>query len=381
PLPTSSRHLSRRFEDPEFRQKFLSVVPRELERINSIVEGLLELARPAPLTFKPLRLPALLERVLELYGDRLEAQSVRVARDWRRDVPVVWADQEALYRALVNLVTNALDAMPRGGTLRLRVGWSDAETLGALRRDLDDARARIAALERELAEARPLGSLGRMTASIAHDFRNVMAAIAGQNQLLLEGVPADSQTRRRAEAIRKATGWGERLARELLAAGRPQPPEPAVADLNAVVLGLVRTLQPLLGEDIEVRTELEPKVGAVALGPAALEQIAMNLILNARDAMPSGGRVTVCTALAAHAAAGPTVLVVEEEAGVRELIVEILELHGFRALPASDHGEAERLSRAYGGPLALVIAAADPGTDAARRLDLLRRARPETRVL
>ena len=337
-----------------------------------------------------------------------------------------------------------------------------SDDIGALRRDLDDAHARIAALERELAEARPLGSLGRMTVSIAHDFRNVMAAIAGQNQLLLEGVPADSPTRRRAEAIRKATGWGERLARELLAAGRPQPPEPAVADLNAVVLGLVRTLQPLLGEDIEVRTELEPKVGAVALGPAALEQIAMNLILNARDAMPSGGRVTVCTALAAHAngagpeapallrvedtgigmdeatrerafdpyfttkaagkgtglglstvhdvvtrhgghvevastpgrgatftvtlpraraAAGPTVLVVEEEAGVRELIVEILELHGFRALPASDHGEAERLSRAFGGPLALVIAAADPGTDAARRLDLLRRARPETRVL
>src|SRR5438034_11849993 len=83
--------------------------------------------------FKPLRLPALLERVLELYGDRLEAQSVRVARDWRRDVPVVWADQEALYRALVNRVTNALDAMPRGGTLSLRVGWSDAQTVGGPR--------------------------------------------------------------------------------------------------------------------------------------------------------------------------------------------------------------------------------------------------------
>jgi PAS domain S-box-containing protein len=132
-LVTFSRHLSRRFEDPGFRQKFLSVVPRELERINSIVDRLLELARPARLTFKPLRLPALLERVLELYGERLEAQTVRVARDWRRDVPVVWVDQEALYRALVNLVANALDAMPRGGVLTLRVGWSTSEALVAAR--------------------------------------------------------------------------------------------------------------------------------------------------------------------------------------------------------------------------------------------------------
>jgi two-component system sensor histidine kinase AtoS len=132
-LLTFSRHLSRRFEDPEFRQKFQAVVPRELERINTIVERLLELARPAPLTFRPVRLPALLERVLELYGERLEAQSVRVTRAWGRDVPAVWADQEALYRALVNLVTNALDAMPRGGRLTLRVGWSEAEVLGVPR--------------------------------------------------------------------------------------------------------------------------------------------------------------------------------------------------------------------------------------------------------
>jgi two-component system sensor histidine kinase AtoS len=132
-LLTFSRHLSRRFEDPEFRGKFLSVVPRELERINGIVERLLELARPAPLTFKPLRLPALLERVLELYGDRLEAQGVRATREWRRDVPGVWADQEALYRVFVNLVANALDAMPRGGTLTLRVGWSDPDPVPGTR--------------------------------------------------------------------------------------------------------------------------------------------------------------------------------------------------------------------------------------------------------
>src|SRR5437870_2141833 len=78
---------------------------------------------------------------------------------------------------------------------------------------------------------------------------------------------------------------------------------------------------------------------------------------------------------------GPTVLVIEEEAGVRELIVEILELHDFRALPARDHGEAQRLSTSHAGPLALVIADAGPGPDAARRVERLREARPEARVL
>jgi PAS domain S-box-containing protein len=128
-LLTFSRRLTRAFEDSDFREKFQTVVPRELERINSIVEGLLELARPARLTFKPLRVPTLLERTVELYGTRIEAQRVKVERDYARDLPAIWVDQEALYQALVNLVTNALDAMPGGGVLVLRTGWSDSESV------------------------------------------------------------------------------------------------------------------------------------------------------------------------------------------------------------------------------------------------------------
>jgi two-component system, NtrC family, sensor histidine kinase AtoS len=126
-LLTFSRRLTRAFEDADFRQKFQTVVPRELERINGIVEGLLELARPARLTFKPVRVPTLLERTIELYVTRIEAQRIQVQRSYARDLPAIWADQEALYQALVNLVTNALDAMPSGGLLVLRAGWSDAD--------------------------------------------------------------------------------------------------------------------------------------------------------------------------------------------------------------------------------------------------------------
>jgi len=123
-LLTFSRHLPRRFEDVQFRARFQSVVPRELERINGIVERLLELARPTRLNFTAVRLPALLERTVELYAQEMETRGVVVTREYVRELPAVWGDSEALYQALVNLVRNALDAMPSGGRLTLRVGWS-----------------------------------------------------------------------------------------------------------------------------------------------------------------------------------------------------------------------------------------------------------------
>jgi PAS domain S-box-containing protein len=125
---TFSRRLDRRYDDADFRARFQSVVPRELERINEIVERLLELARPARLHFELVRLPAVLDRVAELYADRIESHGIRVVREYARDVPPIQVDEESLYRAVVNLVTNALDAMPSGGRLTLRLGWSDVDS-------------------------------------------------------------------------------------------------------------------------------------------------------------------------------------------------------------------------------------------------------------
>jgi len=122
-LLTFSRHLDRKFDDPNFRERFGSVVPRELERINGIVERLLELARPARMSFALVRLPELLERAVDLYADQLDEKRIEVAREYARDVPPIQADKEALYRVFVNLVANALDAMPRGGRLTVRAGW------------------------------------------------------------------------------------------------------------------------------------------------------------------------------------------------------------------------------------------------------------------
>ena len=125
-LLTFTRHLERRFDDPHFREKFHNVVPRELERINGIVERLLELARPARMSLALVRLPVLLDRVVELYGNQIEARQIVVVREYARDVPPLQADAEALYRVVVNLVANAVDAMEGGGRLTLRAGWSES---------------------------------------------------------------------------------------------------------------------------------------------------------------------------------------------------------------------------------------------------------------
>jgi two-component system sensor histidine kinase AtoS len=123
---TFSRHVARRFDDAHFRDRFQRVVPRELERINGIIERLLELARPAPATFTRIGLAPLVDRAVELFANEIESQEVRVIRDYARDLQPVAGDEESLYRAIINVVGNALDAMPGGGRLGLRIGWADS---------------------------------------------------------------------------------------------------------------------------------------------------------------------------------------------------------------------------------------------------------------
>ncbi len=120
---TFTRHLPRRLDDEGFQARFQDVVPRELARINAIVERLLRLVQPARLTFTLVRLPALLDRVIALHADPLEARRIVVVREYAHDVPPIQADDEALYSGFVNLVANAIDALGPDGRLTLRLGW------------------------------------------------------------------------------------------------------------------------------------------------------------------------------------------------------------------------------------------------------------------
>ena len=121
---TFSRHVSRRFDDAHFRERFQRVVPRELERINGILERLLELARPAPATFTRIPLAPLVDRAVDLFANQIETSQVQVTRDYARDLPPVAVDEESVYRAVINVVGNAVDAMPSGGRLGLRLAWA-----------------------------------------------------------------------------------------------------------------------------------------------------------------------------------------------------------------------------------------------------------------
>ena len=124
-LRTFTRLVFRRSDDEGFRQTFERVVPRELERVNRIVDRLLELARPGRLRLTPVQLPTLLERVLELYVNQIEAKEIVVLREYTPDLPAIQGDSEHLYRAFLNLVANAVESMGAHGRLTLRTGWAE----------------------------------------------------------------------------------------------------------------------------------------------------------------------------------------------------------------------------------------------------------------
>jgi CheY-like chemotaxis protein len=326
-----------------------------------------------------------------------------------------------------------------------------------------------AGLEEALADN---ASLRRHASSVAHDFNNLLSVITGYTEMMLRRLRPDDPLRRNAEAIKRATEWGAALAQQILAGSRRPPAAPTPVDLNQLVGNVTRVLQPLLGESIELVTRLDSGLGLVSANPHQIGQVIMNLVVNARDAMPQGGRLTIETANVSQVvmlavsdtgcgmdnetrarlfepyfttkepgrgtgvglatvydvvthlggqisvmsdagagstfkiylprvpeaaptaeapaapsgvgapADGKTVLVVENEREVRDLIREILQLQSYVVLEASDRDEALALSSQHAGRIDLmVVDVGMPPSFADEWVARVRVTRPEVRVL
>jgi PAS domain S-box-containing protein len=151
-------------------------------------------------------------------------------------------------------------------------------------------------LANELRQAQRMEAVGQLAGGVAHDFNNLLTVIGAHSAFLLDGLGATNELAAHAHAIQEASGRAAALTRQLLAFGRKQILTPAVVDLNVVVADMERMLgRILVGDSIEIIQTLTPDVASVLVDVGQIEQVLMNFILNARDAMPSGGQVNIVT--------------------------------------------------------------------------------------
>jgi signal transduction histidine kinase/CheY-like chemotaxis protein len=150
-------------------------------------------------------------------------------------------------------------------------------------------------LEEQLRNAQQLEAIGRLAGGVAHDFNNILSVIMGHGELLLAASAGDERARTGLQQIRRAADRAASLTQQLLAFGRKQVLQPKVLDLNDAVADIQRMLSRVIGEDIELVATLHPSLLSVKADPGQVEQVLMNLAVNARDAMPQGGKLRMET--------------------------------------------------------------------------------------
>jgi two-component system cell cycle sensor histidine kinase/response regulator CckA len=224
-------------------------------------------------------------------------EALQILKESGHDLPFI------LVSAVVNEET-AVAAMKAGAhdyIMKRRL----ARLVPAIARELREAQSRVArkaaeaALrqsEEQLRQAQKLEAVGRLAAGVAHDFNNILTIITCHSELMLRQMPANDTRRKHVEQVEKAAHMAAGLTRQLLTFSRKQVIEPRVLKLNDVITEVEKMLRRLIGEDIEFHTKLDPAAGHIKADAGQIEQVIMNLAVNARDAMPDCGKLTIMTA-------------------------------------------------------------------------------------
>ena len=248
-------------------------------------------------------------------------------------------------------------------------------------RELEKRGAELKKTQQQLIESRKLEAVGRLAGGVAHDFNNLLTVIRGYTELLLLKDRTRASDKADLQGIREAAERASDLTQQLLAFSRRQVLQPRVLSFNEIIDGLEQMMGRLIGEHIELDFRLEPSFGSVEADPGRMEQVFLNLMLNARDAMPGGGSLTIETANVEfdesdvnehpEATAGnyvmvavsdtgvgmdrETILLVEDEDKVRDLIKRVLQQRGYTVLSASRASEALRQCRERGEGIDLLV--------------------------
>jgi signal transduction histidine kinase/ActR/RegA family two-component response regulator len=233
-------------------------------------------------------------------------------------------------RPLAQLVAG-VNALERGDFAHpLHAGGDDevgvvTRAFARMRRGLEHARQQQKEMEVRLRQAHKMEAVGRLAGGVAHDFNNLLTIIRGHADLLIDRPSTDDPARRNAEQIQKAANRAVGMTRQLLAFSRMQVLQPRVVDVNAIIAEMGKMLPRLIGEHIEFSFESDAGLRPVKADPGQIEQVLMNLAVNARDAMPDGGRLVIRTANAVLSeseaarrtamAAGPYVIVRVSDTG------------------------------------------------------------------
>ena len=228
----------------------------------------------------------------------------------KNDFELAWKDTAPLYRADDKQVIETGKpkigyeetlSQPGGRTMLLRASRAplhdrDGKIIGVLG-TYDDITERQN-LEGELRQAQKMEAVGRLAGGIAHDFNNMLTAILGFSELTLQQLPTDSPLRHQIEQINSAAQHAQLLTQQLLTFSRKQVTRPQLLTLNTLVSNTGKMLQHLIGEDIELELLPGRETAVVRVDPGQIEQVIMNLAINARDAMPNGGKLIVQTGAA-----------------------------------------------------------------------------------